>query len=141
MSVVAFLGSTFLISFLTSATDTFEKLNIKVLLKSFIAIGLGCFAYFNMALKIGWKILSAQGTVPWKSGNFRSLTALEKNVKNFCNFYIIINSFIVNVTIRIKSFCSTNVIFSEDLILSESKGFTVRQNCLLSLWSFSFKFA
>ena len=53
MSVVAFLGSTFLISFLTSATDTFEKLNIKVLLKYFIAIGLGCFAYFNMALKIG----------------------------------------------------------------------------------------
>ena len=57
---VAFLGSSFLISFLTSATDKFEKLNNEVLFKSFIAIVLGWFAFFNMALKIEWEILSAK---------------------------------------------------------------------------------
>ena len=56
---VAFLGS----SFLTSATDTFEKLSNEVL---FLAMVLGWFAYFNVALKIGWKILSPNGTTPWK---------------------------------------------------------------------------
>ena len=75
---VAFLGSSFLISFLTSATDTFEKLNNEVLFKSFIAIVPGWFAYFNMTLKIGWEILSAKGAAPWKSGIFRLITALEK---------------------------------------------------------------
>ena len=80
---VAFLGSSFLISFLTSATDTFEKLNIEVLFKSFITIVLGWFTYFNMALKIGWEILSAEGTTPWKPGIFVLLTALEKNLSKF----------------------------------------------------------
>ena len=74
---VAFLGSSFLIS---SATDAFEKLNIEVLFKSFIAIVLGWFVYFNMVLKIGWEILSAKGTAPWKSGIFKPITALEKNL-------------------------------------------------------------
>ena len=34
--LVHFLGSSFLISFLTPATDTFEKLNIEVLFKFFL---------------------------------------------------------------------------------------------------------
>ena len=73
---VAFLGT----SFLRSATDTFEKLNFEVLLKSFIAIRPGWFAYFNMTLKIGWEILSAKGAAPWKSGIFRSITVSKKNL-------------------------------------------------------------
>ena len=77
---VAFLGSSFLISFLISATGIFVKLNIEVLFKPFIAIMLGWFAYFNMALEIGWEILSTKGTAPWKSGILKPITALEKNL-------------------------------------------------------------
>ena len=140
---VAFLGSSFLISFLTSATETFEKLNIEVLFKPFIAIVLGWFASFNTALKTGWEILSAKGTAPWKSEIFRSIAALEKNLWKISAIFtssLTISSSILPSASRV-SLCYTSVIFSDDLILSESKGFTLRQNCLLSVRSFSFKFA
>ena len=138
-----FLGSSFLISFLKSVTDTFKKLNIEVLFKPFIAVVLGRFAYFNMTLKIDWEILPAKGTAPWKLGSFRSITALERNLLKISAIFIssltILSSMLPSVS-RVSLY-STNVIFLDDLILSESKGFTVRQNCLLSVRSFSFKFA
>ena len=129
--------------FLTSVADTFEKLNKEALFKSFIAIVPGWFAYFNMVLKIGREILSAKGTTPWKSGIFRSITALEKNLLKISAIFtssLTISSSVLPSVSRF-SLCSTNVIFSDDFILSESKGFTVRQNYLLSVRSFSFKFA
>ena len=137
---VVFLESSFLISFLTSATDTFEKLSIEVLFKSFIAIVLGWSANFNMALNIEWEILSAKGTAGWKSGIFRSITVLEKNL--FKISAIFTSSLTISLSLlpslsRVP-LCSTNVIFWGNLILSESKGFTVHQNCLLSVryfWS------
>ena len=52
-----------------------------------------------------------------------------------------LNNFMINIIFAIKSFSLFyQCYFLDNLILSESKGFTVRQNCLLSVRSCSFKF-
>ena len=141
---VAFLGSSFLISFLTAATDTFEKLNIEVLFKSFIKIVLGSFAYYNMALKIGWEILSAKRTTPWKPGIFRSFTVLKKSLLRISVIFtssLTISSSMSPSLSRVSLCWFYQCYFFRRFVLSESKVFTVRQKCLLSVRSFSFKFA
>ena len=93
---------------------------------------LGWFLYFSIALSVGLLSLSAKGLVLLNLGILRFLTAFEKKIfkrSSFCSSCVVIVS------------SSTKVIFSFDLVLSENKGFTVLQNCLLSSISFTFKFA
>ena len=71
---------------------------------------------------------------PMKTRNFQVFNSIsKKSVKNFCNFYIIIKwltiSSLMLPSVSRVSLCSINVIFSDDFILSESEGFTVRR-CL-----------
>ena len=85
---VPFLGSSFLISFLRLVTDTFEKLNVEALYKSFIAIVLGWFAYlFAIGSENRIKVSSVKGTTPWKLGIYMSFTALEKNLLRICTIF------------------------------------------------------
>ena len=93
---------------------------------------LGWFLYLRIALKIGWEIFSAWGSELLNSGILRFLTALAK--KEFRSSALSLSSLII-------SFASTRVIFSFDFDLSESSGFTVFQNCLLSAMSLWFKLA
>lgn len=123
-----FLELSFLVSFITSSTYIFQKLNFEEFLKFF---------YCNRVAMIC--ILSAKVTVLLNSGISRFFTAFEKNYENVDNFYLIINGFIFNITRVISIFFigSTNIIFQGDLILLENNGFMI---CLL-LISASFKFA
>ena len=98
---------------------------------------------FQYSSEIEWEILSAKKTALCKPEIFRPLTALGKNLLSISTIWTSSlttwSSMLPSVS-RV-SLCSANVIFSDYLILSESAGFTVRQNHLLSVRSFSFKFA
>ena len=90
------------------------------------------FLYFSIALSAGLESLSAKGLILLNLGILRFLTAFEKRIFKSSAFY---SSCVLTVS------SSTKAIFSFDLVLSENKGFTVLQNCLLSKISFTFKFA
>ena len=91
-----------------------------------MAMLLGWFLYFSIALKIGLGIFSARGLESLNSEILRFFTALEK--KELRSSALSLSSLIVLLS-------STSVIFSSDFDLSESNGLTVLQNCLLSAMS------
>ena len=93
---------------------------------------LGWFLYLSIALKIGWGIFSARGLESLNSGILRFLTALEK--KEFRSSTLSLSSLIILLS-------STSVSFSFHFDLSESNGWTVLQNCLLSAMSLWFRLA
>ena len=83
---------------------------------------LGWFLYFSIALSVGSESFSAKGLILLNLGILRFLTAFEKKIfksSAFCS------SCVVTVS------SSTKVIFTFELVLSDNKGFTVLQNCLL----------
>ena len=74
-----------------------------------------------------------------KTRNFQLITALEKNLLKISTIF---KSSLTISSLMLPSVCLFyQCCFSDNLILPERKGFTVRQNCLLSVRSFSFKFA
>ena len=77
---------------------------------------------------VGW-YYSQRDQLNWSLFFFYVLTALEKNLFKMIEFFL--SSEIV--------LSPLSDIFSEDFILPDSKGFSVLQNCLWSLASFSFR--
>ena len=68
---------------------------------------------------------------------YMSFTALEKNLLRISTTFTSLTISLSMLPPVSRVFlCSINVIFSNDLLLSESKGFPVHQNCLLSVSSF-----
>ena len=101
----------------------FSYLFINFFNSNFIETVLGLFLYFNIAVSIGLESLSPKGLVSLNLVILRFLTAFEKKIfksSAFCS------SCVVTVS------SSAKVIFSFDLVLSENKGLTVVQNCLVS---------
>ena len=83
---------------------------------------LGWFTYFSIPLNYTLESLSAKRFLALNSGIFRFSAGLE--TKRFNNSLHIFLSYEVIVS------SSTKLIFSLGLVLSESKGLTVLQNCL-----------
>ena len=88
---------------------------------------LGWYLYFSIALSGGSESFLAKGLVLLNLGILRFLNASEKKIfkgSAFCSSCVVTVSY------------STKVFFSFDLVLSDNKGFTVLQTCLLSTYGF-----
>ena len=85
---------------------------------------LGRFLYFSsISLSVGSECFSDKGLVLLSLGILRFLTVFEKKI--FKSF-----AFCSSCVVTVSS--SAKVIFSFHLVLSDNKGFSVLQNCLLS---------
>ena len=123
-----------LISFKTAFLSMQEKLKFETWWrKRLMEIMLGWFLYLKTAFRVGWLFIFKCKSSPTSYlGISRFLTILEKKL---------LRQFATSASSETKFSSSIKVIFSLDLVFSERKGLIVCQNFLLSVMSFSFRWA